>query len=151
MEGRIRVSRLDLASLCLDEDSNAFHHLMTLLGHTGPHVKLTRTVDGRGLLSTRPEEEAIAWMLTDDKTIRLRAVLAFKQPSLSLTLLAGNPHESTQPISLKVSTVWSCMQLNLSSGVRIQIPPKEFIEFPLMFTELLLLSFRCRVPWEMVK
>jgi len=62
---------------------------MTWLGHANKQLKLGRTVDGRGLLSIGPGEEAIAWMLSDDMTIRRRAMLPFHQPSLSLTLLGG--------------------------------------------------------------
>jgi hypothetical protein len=89
LEGRIRISRLDLAALCLTKNTPFLEHMMTWLGHAKNHIKLTRTVDGRGLLSTSPDEEAIAWHLTDERKIRRRALLPFQHHSLSLTLLAG--------------------------------------------------------------
>ena len=85
----IRVFTVDILALLIGNGLKPIKHRATWLGHTTQGIKLSRTVDGRGLLSSGQPGDSIAWSLDTNGFIRKCSSLPFHGECLSLTLLAG--------------------------------------------------------------
>jgi hypothetical protein len=89
LEGRIHVLDVDVFAVLTESKSKPIRRRIDWLGHTTQGAVLSRTVDGRGLLSKGHSGDSIAWDLDNNGLIRQRTILPFKQTCLSVTLLAG--------------------------------------------------------------
>jgi hypothetical protein len=89
LEGRIHVLDVDVFAILTESDMKPIRRRIDWLGHTTEGAKLSRTVDGLGLLSKGRSGDSIAWGLDKNGLIRERTVLPFKQTCLLVTLLAS--------------------------------------------------------------
>jgi hypothetical protein len=89
LEGRIHVLDVDVLAILTESDVKPIRRRIDWVGHAAEGAKLSRTVDGLGLLSQGHSGDSIAWGLDKNGLIRQRTVLPFKQTCLSVTLLAG--------------------------------------------------------------
>ena len=89
LEGCIHVLDVDVFAILTGTDMKPIRRRIDWLGHTAEGAKLSRTVDGLGLLSKGHSGDSITWGLDKNGLIRQRAVLPFKHTCLSVTLLAG--------------------------------------------------------------
>src|SRR5271169_5568818 len=90
LNGRIHVLAVDVLAILTESNPKPIRRRIDWLGHTTHGIKLTRTVDGRGLLSRGASGDSIAWGLDNSGLIQQRAIVPFEQTCLSVTLIAGN-------------------------------------------------------------
>ena len=90
LEGRIHVLDIDVFAILAESNKKPIRRRIDWLGHTSEGTKLSRTVDGLGLLSKSRSGESIAWALDKSGLVRQRTILPLKPTCLSVTLLAGN-------------------------------------------------------------
>jgi hypothetical protein len=88
LNGSLRAFEVDIFKVLTEMETNPIHRRIFRIGHATNTAKLSRTVDGRGLLSKGQSGESIAWRF-DNSDIRQRSVLPFNDSCLSLTLMAG--------------------------------------------------------------
>jgi hypothetical protein len=89
LEGKIRVSVLDIFAILDDRILDIVRRQLIWNGHAEDKLKLGRTVDGRGLLSKGASGISIAWSVDSNGFLKQNALLPFKQDCFCLTLLAG--------------------------------------------------------------
>lgn len=88
LNGSLRAFEVDIFKVLTEMDTSPIHRRIVRTGHATNIVKLSRTVDGRGLLSKGQPGESIAWRF-DTSGIRQQSVLPFNGSCYSVTLLAG--------------------------------------------------------------
>ena len=97
LNGRIHVLDVDVLAILTENNPEPIRRRIDWLGHTTHGIKLNRTVDGRGLLSSGSAGDSIAWGLDNNGLIQQRAIVPFEQTCLSVTLIAGSSfHVSTE-------------------------------------------------------
>jgi hypothetical protein len=88
LNGSLNAFEIDIFRVLTETETNPIHRRISRIGHATNIVKLSRTVDGRGLLSKGQSGDCIAWSF-DNNVIRQRTVLPFRQSCFSVTLIAG--------------------------------------------------------------
>lgn len=89
LSGEIRASTVDMFAILDDRVIDPICRQLIWNGHAEDNLKLGRTVDGRGLLSTGDSGNSIAWSVDSNSSLEQNAVLPFKDGCHCLTLLAG--------------------------------------------------------------
>jgi hypothetical protein len=126
LNGRIHLLDVDVLAILTESNPKPMRRRIDWLGHTTHGIKLTRTVDGRGLLSRGASGDSIAWGLDNSGLIQQRAIVPFEQTCLSVTLIAGTSlyiftHRN------KVNIVWRYINMQLNYSGRDRPLRKGFI------------------------
>jgi hypothetical protein len=80
---------IDLFAILDGREINPIRNQIIWNGHVEEDLKLGRTVDGRGLLSTSASGASIAWSTVANGSLKQNARLSFKKDCFCLTMLAG--------------------------------------------------------------
>lgn len=126
--GRIHVLDVNILAILTESNPKPIRRRIDWLGHATHGIKLTRTVDGRGLLSRGASGDSIAWGLDNSGLIEQRAIVPFEQTCLSVTLIAGNNNSLHLFADRdKVNIVWRCIRMSSNCFVHDRLLQRNCI------------------------